>query len=417
MKTKTFLAAATVILLAQTHAFSLTQTVYGIPWTYTVSDGNAQIGDGLSPAIPTSTTGAITIPSKLGGLPVTIIGGHAFEECSGLTSLTIHNSVTNIGVWAFSDCKGLTSMTLPDSVTSIPWAAFFGCSGLTSVTIPDSVTKIEWGAFYLCSSLASVTIPNSVTSIGDSAFADCISLASLTIPDSVTSIGDWAFENCRGLTSMTIPNSVTSIGDYLFDDCYGLAKLNLPRRFKGKTDDMGIPKGCKVVFYDPPTTYKVVYNANGGKLPKGKKMAAQTFPYGKAAALRKNTFTRKGYVFLGWAKSKSGAVAYKDAQRVKNLVAAGKRVSLYAKWAKKNYRVKFFANGGKGKMAVEKMTYGKAKELSANKFKRKGYVFKGWAKSMVKAENGKVAYEDKKTVKYLTTTGKTVKLYAVWKKK
>ncbi|MDY4745265.1 MAG: leucine-rich repeat domain-containing protein, partial [Bacteroidaceae bacterium] len=48
-----------------------------------------------------------------------------------------------------------------------------GCSGLTSVTIPNSVTSIGIHAFYGCSGLTSVTIPNSVTSIGDFAFSYC----------------------------------------------------------------------------------------------------------------------------------------------------------------------------------------------------------------------------------------------------
>ena len=163
------------------------------------------------------------------------------------------------------------------------------------------------------------------------------------------------------------------------------------------------------------------YNSNGGKLPKGKKMAKQTLTYGKAAKLRKNVFTRKGYVFAGWATSKAnakkGVIAFANAQSVKNLRTDGKTTTLYAVWAKPTFKVAFYANGGKGKMAAEKMTYGKAKKLPANKFTRKGYVFKGWAKSKALAKKGKVAYKNKKSVKNLTTTGKTVKLYAVWKKK
>ncbi len=165
----------------------------------------------------------------------------------------------------------------------------------------------------------------------------------------------------------------------------------------------------------PPavTTYTVVYNANGGS----GKMTAQTMTYGRAAALSANTFTRKDWVFIGWAKSKGGAVAYANGATVSNLAAAGGTATLYAQWAKKSYKVAFYANGGKGKMAAEKFTYGKAKKLSANKFKRTGYVFKGWAKSKALAKKGKVAYKNKKAVKNLVTNGKTVKLYAVWKKK
>ena len=45
-------------------------------------------------------------------------------------------------------------------VLGISSSAFSGCSGLTSVTIPNSVTSIGDNAFSGCSSLTSVTIPN-----------------------------------------------------------------------------------------------------------------------------------------------------------------------------------------------------------------------------------------------------------------
>ena len=164
-----------------------------------------------------------------------------------------------------------------------------------------------------------------------------------------------------------------------------------------------------------PPTFTVAFAPNGGT----GKMAAQKVACGKGTALPANAFTRKGYVFLGWAKSKNGAVAYKNKASVKDLAPSGGKAMLYAKWAKKVYKVKFYANakGVTGKMAVETMTYGSAKRLSANKFKRDGYVFKGWAKSKALAKKGKVAYKNKKSVKNLVTNGKTVKLYAVWKKK
>jgi uncharacterized repeat protein (TIGR02543 family) len=196
--------------------------------------------------------------------------------------------------------------------------------------------------------------------------------------------------------------------------CNGLKKLIIPMRFKGRTSDWAIPSGCKVYYLlTTGSTYSIAFNANGGKLPKGKKMAAQTMTYGKSAKLRKNVFTRSGYVFAGWAKSKSGTIAYANAQKVKNVTDISDIVTLYAKWAKKTYKVAFYANGGKGKMTAETFTYGKAKKLSANKFRRNGYTFQGWAKS----KSGNVIYKNKASVKNLVTNGKTVKLYAVWKKK
>ena len=165
---------------------------------------------------------SITLPNS-----VTNIGDGAFFWCSGLTSITIGNSVTSIGNNAFHDCSRLTSVTIPNSVMSIGDDAFWGCSGLTSITIGNSVMSIGEEAFYNCSSLTSVTIPNSVTSIGNSAFWCCSGLTSITIGNSVTSIGNFAFYNCSGLTSVTIPNSVTSIEGRTFDGCIGLTSITI----------------------------------------------------------------------------------------------------------------------------------------------------------------------------------------------
>ena len=165
---------------------------------------------------------SVTIPNS-----VTSIGYRAFYYCKGLTSVTIGNSVTSIGGAAFAHCTGLTSVTIGNSVTSIGESAFSGCSGLTSVTIGNSVTSIGDWAFANCSGLTSVTIGNSVTSIGRSAFSGCSRLTSVTIPNSVTSIGEWAFAHCTGLTSVTIPNSVTSIGNYAFYNCSGLTSVTI----------------------------------------------------------------------------------------------------------------------------------------------------------------------------------------------
>ena len=214
--------AAAMPLMAET------ETVGDYTWTYQINGDTAEIYNYGSCAIAPNPSGAVTIPSTLGGKPVTRIGEGAFYYCSGLTSVTIPDCVTNIGEYAFLGCSGLTSVTFPDSVTSIGWNAFSGCRGLTSVMIGSGVKSIWYSAFSDCSGLTSVTIPDSVTSIDSSAFSGCRGLTSVTIPNSVTNIGASAFYNCSGLTSVTIGNGVTSIGDRVFSGCSGLTSVTIP---------------------------------------------------------------------------------------------------------------------------------------------------------------------------------------------
>ena len=157
--------------------------------------------------------------------------------------------------------------------------------------------------------------------------------------------------------------------------------------------------------------YTVKFNANGGTGT----MANESFVYGTAKALTLNTFTRTGYIFIGWAKSASATTtAYDDGQSVSNLTTtSGGTVNLYAVWQANAYTIKFNKNGGTGTMANLAMTYDVAKALTANAFQRVNYKFVGWATS---ASATTATYSNKQSVSNLTATPDgTVNLYAVWK--
>ena len=233
--------------------------------------------------------------------PVTSIGERAFENCTGLTSVTIPSSVTSIEYSAFENCTGLTSITIPNSVTSIGSSAFSGCTSLPviggiryagsyllevvdktrlSYTIKQGTRFIGDGAFSDCKSLISLAIPNSVTYIGSEAFYGCENIKSvyisdlkvwcqidfgydpdmegpyrnpmffgaklylnnrevsdLIIPSGITAVKDNAFYGCSSLRRVVIPNSVKVISWNAFRDCKNLAEVIIPNDIEAISPD------------------------------------------------------------------------------------------------------------------------------------------------------------------------------------
>ncbi len=130
--------------------------------------------------------------------------------------------VTNLGT-VFKGNKSITSfeeLQYFTGLTAIWNDAFYNCSGLTSVTIPNSVTNIGEDAFYGCSGLGKVIVPDIAAWCGISFGNDSANplfcghhlysnefkeITDLVIPNKVTSISNYAFCGCSGLTSITIP--------------------------------------------------------------------------------------------------------------------------------------------------------------------------------------------------------------------
>ena len=168
---------------------------------------------------------------------VSSIGACAFYGCTGLTSITIPNSVKSIGEKSFCECSALTSITIPKSVISIEIQAFMGCVGLASMDVEEGNTVfdsrnncnaiIETVKNKLVAGCKSTVIPEDVICIGWSAFENCTSLKAVTIPNNVTRIDGRAFWGCSNLTSITIPTSVTSIYTNPFAYCDSLKEINV----------------------------------------------------------------------------------------------------------------------------------------------------------------------------------------------
>lgn len=215
--------------------------------------------------------GAIDIPAEIDGFPVTVIDKSAFENCTGVTSISIPSTVNRIYSYAFSK-SGITEITIPEGIEVLAEWTFSRCSDLADVTLPTTLKTIERNAFTRCEALESIEIPASVETIGDWAFShsglksvvvpdgitvlngtftncdlvtailpesltvigpstffSCIYLKKINLPESLTVIGDRAFSYCKKLTEINIPSTVTQIGMGAFSDCIALSdRLTLP---------------------------------------------------------------------------------------------------------------------------------------------------------------------------------------------
>lgn len=230
----------------------------------------------------TGSASEVTIPSVLGGKPVTAIDPAAFRGCSNLTRVvsnadvalkynwgsgvlvglfegdfcyriageqaTLHRytglaaevtipsalggkTVTVIGADAFSGCTRLTAVTIPDTVATIKSAAFSGCTSLTKVVSnADAALKYNWGSGVLVGLFEGDFCYR--ISGGQAALRRYTgSAADVTIPSvlggkTVTAIDASAFSGCTRMTAVTIPDSVISIGKDAFGGCTGLTRVN-----------------------------------------------------------------------------------------------------------------------------------------------------------------------------------------------
>lgn len=144
-----------------------------------LADGTVEIEKFAS-----DVTGAVIVPAAIAGKKVTSIGDGAFSGCSGITSLTLPDSVKRIGVGAFLNCTGLALLNISaaSSLKSIGNSAFYGCSSLAFINIECALETIGDAAFRNCSSLSAVILPASFQELGKDAFLgdDALSIFSVT---------------------------------------------------------------------------------------------------------------------------------------------------------------------------------------------------------------------------------------------
>ncbi len=241
----------------------------------TISDGIIAIGycsfaNYKKSSTPTLTLTSIEIPSSVTsigekafynlnnttimfaeGSTISTLGAGAFYGCTGLTSITLAEGMTEIARDVFMNCTKLSSIEIPSTITTIRSnafyncgntmitfaegstistlgaGAFYGCIGLTSITLAEGMTEIARDVFMNCTNLSDVKLPSTITTIRRNAFRNCTSFTTIELLSNILIIEDHAFINCENVTTLNIEGNLTAIGVLIFNDCSKLKTLNI----------------------------------------------------------------------------------------------------------------------------------------------------------------------------------------------
>ena len=139
------------------------------------------------------------------------VDGIKYEFYTDGTAKVIANSPIYSGNIVIPETFTYNSKTY--TVTELDKLAFQQCTGLTSVSLPNTLEKINM-TFYECTALTSITIPESVTSINPEAFAYCSGLQEIYCKSyrSVPSMGSTKFYHISTDLPIYVPTPL--LNDY-----------------------------------------------------------------------------------------------------------------------------------------------------------------------------------------------------------
>jgi len=190
------------------------------PDTYTVYYGES--GDGVEKIIGVKLNDGMTL-----------IGEGSFLDYTGLTKMTLPETIKTYEKQAFDGCTELVIDKLYTKDTVINELAFCGVT-IKEVIVDNGYTAVGWGVGKTVrgslngANIGKITMAEGCTEIPADAFRECDGLKELNLPNGVTSIGANAFYMCDGLTKATLPDSILFYGSNAFSHCENLVveKLN-----------------------------------------------------------------------------------------------------------------------------------------------------------------------------------------------
>lgn len=225
----------------------------------------------------------VTIPEKIKGKEVTVLGRESFRNVDTMKEVIIPETVETMANLVFKGCSNLKKVTIKNGVKTIKYGVFFGCRKLESIVIPDSVTEMGGSIFFNCKALKEIKLSKNLARIGsdillgsgyskkeanwdgallyvdeylvqtkasyisgsvkikegtvliaDRTFSPTYDskLESVSFPESLKYIGNRAFIDCYYLEKVEFNENLETIGEEAFRQCTALKKVEIPASVK-----------------------------------------------------------------------------------------------------------------------------------------------------------------------------------------
>jgi hypothetical protein len=220
--------------------------------------------------VPSGTSGSYAIPSQVGFVtnktmsPVTKslfnvneITAHAFNLCTGITSLSIPATVEAIALDALTPLSSLTTLTIDANNPAY--------TVLNNVLYNKDMSVLLWAPKNL---VGTFTVPHTVREIKSNAFAGSAGLSAVVLPAGLRFINHRAFADCPQLTNVRfMGNAPQLVAPTAFRNAGSGLAATYPPGAQGysTTTWIGITPvaasgAAQTIFFQPPATL----NAAGG---------------------------------------------------------------------------------------------------------------------------------------------------------
>ena len=186
----------------------------------------------------------------------------------------------------FKDKTTLTRVAFTGNfVTNLYNNLFDGCTGITSISLPETLQSINGYAFRNCSKLSEIVVPEGVTTVGEHCFENCTSLTSVSLPTTLKVLENHLFKNCNQLESFVFQPTMEKVEEHCFDQCLSLKNLRfddgtrsiafstvvsmfrdspLENMYVGRNIDYTLIAGKEAPFYNRSTLTNVTISDKGG---------------------------------------------------------------------------------------------------------------------------------------------------------